>query len=241
MKASHIIVAVVLALTVAAALCLVGCGREQAATTEEPGAPAGPATSEQPVTEEPGEATGGGGVGDKLAQLLGSVSPPTSYEMKVISPSGQEGPGGTVLMKMAEDKPVKMKSISDKRWAIFDYDAKVMYTYDPDQDVVRKMSLDQITPPASRDPSKRVDPEAVTIGSERVDDVDCWVISSTVEGTTGKVWVGKQDGLPRQAEAEGGVIKYQYSRMNEVPNSEFELPPGVEVKEMPQMPRMPQR
>lgn len=241
MKADHIIAAFLLALTVAVALCLVGCGREQAATTEQPTAPAGPATTEQPVDEEPGEAAGGGGVGDKLAQLLGSVSPPTSYEMKVISSSGREGPSGTVLMKMAEHKLVRMKSISNKRWTILDYEAKVMYAYDPDQNVAMKMSLDQTAPPPSRDPSKQVDREAVTTGSEAVDGVDCWVISSAVEGKSAKVWVGKQDGLPRQVETAGGLIKYQYSRINEVPDSEFELPAGVEVKETPRMPQMPQR
>jgi len=235
MKQSYVLASSLIALTLAFGLCLNGCAKRPAETTEEFAAPS-PTTVEQPPAEQPSEPTTATGVGDKLGKLLGSVHPPSSYEMKIIPPAGRDAQTVTTIMKMAGRKPLKMKVVHDEGWAITDLEAKVMYIYSNDQDMVMKMPLGQGEEGNVPDSNENVDLEATIAGSGNVDGVDCWLISTQVTGHSTKVWVGKKDGLPRKVEAPEGVTKVEYSRINQIPDSEFALPAGVKVMEMPQMP-----
>jgi len=246
MKTRHSTIALIVLLVAALTLCVSGCGKKEAETSAGGPAPSA-TTSAQPTDEQPApqpsEAASEGGIGDKLSKLLASVKPPSSYEMTIIPPAGTDAGAMTSIMKMSGGKPVKAKMLHEDGWVITDLEAKVMYMHDKEmgENVAVRMPLqtDQQADAAAQ--SDFVDQDAAITGSDTVDGVECWVYSTTAGGATHKVWVGKKDGLPRQTESEEGVAKFQYSRINKIKDSEFDLPEGVEVTEMPQMGDMPQR
>jgi hypothetical protein len=79
--------------------------------------------------------------------------------------------------------------------------------------------------------------------TETVDGVECWVIETAVAGRGSQVWLDKKYGLVRQMQAGDKVMKHQYEKINAVPDSEFELPPGTKIvdlaKGLPGTPNMP--
>lgn len=242
MKTRHSTIALTVLLVAALALCVSGCGKREAETSGEIATP--PAgTVAEPAADQPSEDIPAGGIGDKVSKLLASVKPPSSYEMTMIPPAGTDARPVTSIMKMSGGKPVKMKMVYEGGWVITDLEAMVMYMYDEKvgENVAFRMPLETQDEPDAMAPTDFVDQDAAITGSDTVDGVKCWVYSTTVDGATHKVWVGKRDGLPRQTESEEGIVKFQYSRVNEVKDSEFELPSGVQVRDMPKMGGIPQR
>jgi hypothetical protein len=75
--------------------------------------------------------------------------------------------------------------------------------------------------------------KAPSLGEGAVDGEPAWIVETLGEdGKPDKLWIGQQHGLPRQMLVDGKTIKLNYSRINEVPDSEFELPKGVTVQDM---------
>jgi hypothetical protein len=85
-----------------------------------------------------------------------------------------------------------------------------------------------------------VDPNTEITGSETIDGVECWVAETTDdEGDTVTTWVAKDNGLMQRMESDEIIITYDYEQIGEVPDSEFEVPEGMEIREMPNMEDMP--
>lgn len=243
MKRELTLVSSMLVVVAIVALCIGGCGKKAAETGGEPPSPMGETTGPAPAGEQPsGEApagpeAGGGGIGEKLSKLLTSVSPPKSYEMKMIPPAELDEEPVSMLFKMAGGKPAKVKIAhpEGEGWMLADYDAKAMYMYNAKENKAMKMPLDVDQEGKVAVPSDFVDTDATVTGTETVDGVRCWVHSSSVGGETGKVWVSVKDGLPRQVEDQHGITRFEYLRINAVSDSEFELPAGVQVVDMKDM------
>ena len=244
MTKKQISLAFVVLLAAAVALCLTGCGKKGADTTEVT-PPAGPSvsqpTADQPAAEAPAQEAGASGVGQKLSALLGSVKMPTSYEMKTVVPTDSGTQTITQIMKASAGKTLKMKQVHEAGWTIMDMEARVIYMHNPQmgKDVVLKMPLQAEKPQGAQPPTDYVQSDVNVTGSESVDGVACWVYTITTANKTSKVWLGKQDGLPRQVETDQQTRKFEYSRINQIPDSEFELPPGMKVQAMPTMPQRP--
>ena len=77
----------------------------------------------------------------------------------------------------------------------------------------------------------------VIVGSEVVDGKDCWVVEASAEGVSTKYWIWKEKGFPVKVEvdtAEGKTtMEYKNIDFGNIPDSEFELPAGVQIMEMP--------
>ena len=185
------------------------------------------------VAAEPEE--DGGGLGDKLAELLAGVRPPSSYEVSS-DPPGDEPPM-TMIVKMDGQQPEKMKMIHQDGWMLVDLTAGATYAFEPRENMIMKLPLGSGAQQAGSSPSDYVDPDATTIGVEKIDGVRCWVIQSRVGTLESKVWVGAGDGLPRQFETEEGLTRFVYSRINEIGDGEFALPRGIPVTDMAEMMR----
>ena len=161
----------------------------------------------------------------------------TSYEVTVTPASGRPV---TQLVKLDEGKPARMKMDEGEQWVIVDMTEETMYAYDPQQRAALKLSLaeggmeDEDMPVRSAD---EFDPEVAITGGESVDEVACWVFETTgeEEAEAAKVWLDKEYGLVRQIEQAGELTKFDYSRINAVPDSEFEVPEGVKVMDMAEM------
>jgi outer membrane lipoprotein-sorting protein len=73
-----------------------------------------------------------------------------------------------------------------------------------------------------------------TTSSTKLGGLDCWLVEWKNEGGDQmKVWVDKQYGLARQSVTSGGTITFTYSKINAIPDSEFELPSGLKVTDAP--------
>lgn len=115
-----------------------------------------------------------------------------------------------------------------------------MYTWDASSGRAMKMELTD-EESAGEEPYGQVDPDARITGSETIDGVDCWVVETTSdEGVTTKTWFAKENGLVRRTESSEVLANYQYEQVGSMPDSEFELPEGMTVQEMPAMPEMPE-
>jgi hypothetical protein len=203
---------------------LVGCG----ATPE--GENAAPETASKASAEDPQLSKTA--IGGKLAEILADVDPPRSYEMTSVPPQGEESM--TMLFKMDGKTPQKVKMMQPDGWMIVDMEANATYAYEPSQGMIMKMPLAGAQGGVP-DPSEYIDPDAQVLGRERLDGTTCWVIASQVGNLESKVWVGADDGLPRQFETDEGLTRFVYSRINKIKDSEFDLPSGLEVVDMVKM------
>jgi hypothetical protein len=83
------------------------------------------------------------------------------------------------------------------------------------------------------------DPAAVgrynpSVTSAKLSGVDCYLVQWKDErGEQTQVWVDKQYGLERKSQSARGTTTFTYSKINAVPDSEFELPTGLKITEAP--------
>ena len=211
-----------LLLLVAIPALLMGCGSSaENAGAMEPGASAEP--PDAPKEDD-------GGMSGTLSELLADVDPPRSYEMKSIPPGG--GEPMTMIFRMDGRRPEKAKMVQADGWMLFDQSADATYMYQASENVIMKM------PSAGgreslEDPWEHVDPGATVLGKERIDGSSCWIIASTIGDFESKVWVGVDDGLPRQFETDQGLTRFVYSRINQIEDTEFDLPKGIRSSTWP--------
>jgi len=227
--------------TVAVVTCLVlltvvlaGCTKAQ-----PPAAGPGPMPAAGPPVPQAAAPAGEAGVEPgTLAEAVAVREGLQSYEMTIAIPDEKEI---TQLVKLENGELVGVKVIvAGDEWMLMDKAEGVIYAYSPELETVMKMAMEGGEDEGTEMPTIDVDSfdaDAAIVGSETIDGVDCWVVDTIVkeEGNEAKVWVGKQDGLLRQAEAEDKVIKFTYDKINAVPDSEFELPEGIEILDMAEM------
>jgi hypothetical protein len=119
-----------------------------------------------------------------------------------------------------------------------DIDAQTMYVYYPDQNMAMKVTFEM--PESAVGEAESVpDYNPVIIGTETLDGKVCLVVEYTVEGSTTKMWIWKDKGFPIRIESvtpDGTVVvEYKNIDFGDIPDSEFELPAGVEILEIPGM------
>jgi len=167
-----------------------------------------------------------------LGEAMPAFDMPTSFEMTV--QAGDED-AETLMMKMDGTEAVAFKAVTDEGTVIIDMADRAMYMYDPEKNEALKMPMgdeDEDMP----NPYDFYSDDLKVSGSETIDGVDCWVVEGTEnEDAPGKAWIGKADGLMRQAQDGDDLIKFTYTRINEIPDSEFELPADVTIQDMAAM------
>ena len=220
----------VVACLVLLALVLAGCTKAQPPATGPGPMPAG-----RPAVAPPAEV---GAEPGTLAEAVAVREGLQSYEMTMTIPDEEKI---TQLVKLEGGELVGVKMImGGDEWMLVDKAEGVIYAYSPEMEAAVKLPMESGEGEGTEMPTIDVDSfdaDAAIVGSETIDGVDCWVVDTTVkvEGNEAKIWVGKEDGLLRQAEAEGEVIKFTYDKINAVPDSEFELPEGIEIIDMAEM------
>ena len=167
---------------------------------------------------------------ETFGEAMKAFNMPTSFEMAI--ESSDEDTPGSMIMKMDGAEMLAMRMEMDGDVMLFNMSDKVMYMYDVEENKAMKMPVGEDDGDTPNLYGFYQDDLKVS-GSETVDGVDCWVIDGIDDANApGKVWVGKADGLMRQAQDDDEMIKFTYSRINEVPDSEFDLPEGVEVEDL---------
>ena len=232
MKRTYILgsLAVVLVIVAIAGGCSKAPLSEVGETATPPAAP-DTAAAEATAPEPPATvASANNWIGKPLGDFLDSIASPTSYEMKTVG-AGQtrEGPGST-LPQLEDGRAKKFKIYGLDNWAIIDLEGKVRYDYWGEGNTITKTPL----PDAELviDPNVSADKEATILREEVVEGHDCWVTKpACIDPGYEVCWVDKKQGLVHQVKRGHAVTKYNYYRINEVPDSEFELPEGMEIEE----------
>jgi outer membrane lipoprotein-sorting protein len=153
------------------------------------------------------------------------------------------GPGipATTSKVWLKQKAGKMKTETTMQGQtsimIADWNEGVVYNYMPAQNMAFKMDIGQAPESPVEGTVNLEDYDPVIVGSEVVDGKDCWVVEADREGVSTKSWIWKEKGFPVKVEvdtAEGKmIIEYKNIDFSDIPDSEFELPAGVQIMEMP--------
>ncbi len=212
-----------------------------------PGGGAAPAAGAAvPVTDAHATPAGGVGPGAELASKRAALK---SYAMTMVV-NGK--PTVKQYMKFANGKLVRMKTDLGGQggWMYLMADKGLSYIYDAKTKTAMKMQAGgekaqekMESPPGAPDvpDPKELAKSSAQWGTETLDGMECWVIQAAFAGQESKVWLDKKYGLVRQMQAGDKLIKHQYEKINVVPDSEFELPPGTKVVDLAEgLPRMPQ-
>jgi len=217
---------------------LAGCGRSAGPAGPAAGGagvqqPAGPAAAEGPGAEQPAVAASG----DKLADITKNRAGLKSYEMTMTA----HGQTQKAVVKLDGAKMAKMKVDTGDGIMLMDFGAKVHYMYDPKTKVAMKLPLgegggEEGMTAEDVDAVPGLDELKKDMGSwksETVNGVDCWTYISSIENDKGaQIWIDKKYGLPRQVKTGEETIAFSYARINEVADSEFQLPAGAKVQDM---------
>lgn len=175
-----------------------------------------------------------------LAEALRQCEPPESYQLSMaVSPNQSV----TELVRFENGVPVRIIMKVSDYWFLTARDEEVRYMYHPKDNTAFRIPLshDELAAAMAEcsDVGKAFDTEVPIIGTQMLDGVRCWVAETQGRERPGafrvwrgsiKIWVDQQYGLLRQSQFGEDITELKYSRINEVPNSEFELPEGVEVR-----------
>ncbi len=200
-----------------AALCLlVGC--RPTPLPERPTAlPVEPGSAEDPW------------IGKPLDDYLVTIDYPTSYELRTVAPGRTIDAPRRTLVKLLGGEVKIVKVIEEGRWMLIDIEAGAMYAFKDGAEAIIKIPAADLT--GFSDPTGAAGMKGTILRSETIDGRDCWIVQPSGVEARDEVWVDKATGLVRQVKRPGGIRRFSYSRINEVPESEFELPEGVKVIE----------
>jgi outer membrane lipoprotein-sorting protein len=175
----------------------------------------------------------------ELAGIIGKASVIDSLKYDMIV-TGASMPTTTTKVWLKQ-KAGKMKTETSVQGrlaiAIIDRNEGAMYNYMPAQNLAYKMDISQApeSPVTGMENLEGYDP--TIIGSEVVDGKDCLVVEATYEGVKTKSWIWKEHGFPVKVVTttpQGEMtIEYKNIDFGDIPDSEFELPAGVQIVEIP--------
>lgn len=121
---------------------------------------------------------------------------------------------------------------------LVDTNAKTMYMYMPAQNMAMKMDFGKAPQPMTKSIEAY---KPAVVGTETLDGKICLVFEYTAEGIKTKSWIWKEKGIPirLEAAAPAGTVVMEYKNVEfvDIPDSMFELPTGVQIVEIPFMPK----
>ena len=155
----------------------------------------------------------------------------------------------------AERGKVKMEQTVQGRKSVMYFDGEDMYQYDPASNLAMKFSTKGMEGKGPRKPdavdyTEHMVPDSMKVIENVVyDGVKCRVISYTMKGSDGtvKMWVREDYGLPMRTEmttkdGEKIVTENKNMKIGALPPETFNLPAGVQIKDMSEMmKRLPQK
>lgn len=222
----------IICLIMAAAL-LAGCGGAKSTSGKQD--PGTPKSGETAVKEESIFAG---------AKDIKSIS----FDMAMTSGGKEMSKGKTWI----EGKKSKMQfaTVTGEKMVMYvDAEKNTAYSYMPDQNMATKIDFAQAESQAKNSPldySEEYGKDSAkykVLGEETVNGYACKVLEVTEQEGPAKIWVSKDYSIPARVEtrAEGQTITMDYTniKLDDIPDSEFELPPGVKVVDMGQMTNNP--
>lgn len=219
-------------------LCLIltvtlftGCGGDSKQAEKD--------TSSNPKTEETVKTD------DSLKSIFGNAKDikSVSYTM-VTTVDGKQISKGKMWIK---ENKMKMETSAEGMSVVLymDGDKKVAYNYIPSEQMATKFDYAQAEAQTQNSPLdyseeyNKDNLEYKVIGEETVNGYECKVLEIKDPEGDIKVWASKEYGLPIKTESkvDGKLSTMEFSdiQVGDIPDSEFELPAGVEVMDMKEM------
>ena len=178
---------------------------------------------------------------EAVSEVLSRAATITSIKYdQVISPPGQ--PVMTQKMWLKGSKMRIEVTVSGQATVIIlNFDTQMVYTYIPAQNMATKADLPQgsrtMMSLSAMEWSKALlgYPSTVVLGTEAIEGKVCLVVESGTENVKElKTWIWKEYGIPVRMErtiTEGKmIIEWKGIEFGEIPDSIFELPPGVQIR-----------
>jgi outer membrane lipoprotein-sorting protein len=220
---------------------LAGC-----ATSEKPptsSTPTSPQTEESttPPSSPPTEESEADQASEEtLDDILGRTSGIESVKFDMVMTS----PGIATMTTKVWLKGQNMKSETTMEGQIVinitNHETRTIYMYMPDQNMAFVMTYDQAqeSPIDETQAISQYHPQIT--GTETIDGKVCLVVEYSVQGTSTKMWIWQEYGFPLKVvtETDQGTttIEYKNIEFTDIPDSEFQLPPGVEIMDFPSQP-----
>ena len=175
---------------------------------------------------------------DDLALVLAKSENIESLKYQVEINDGQET--NTMLFWQNQQK-IRMEMSVQGQETVFLTDQETSYMFFPIQNMATKIDVSEsrdITENSIVEQSLRLlDYAPAVLGSEKIDDKDCLVVQYAIYGQEIKMWIWEEYGLPIKTETltEQGLMVHQVKNIEfvEIPDSVFQLPPEIEITEMP--------
>lgn len=144
----------------------------------------------------------------------------------------------TTIMKLdGQSRPVAIKTLTPGAWSIMDVKRKVIYQYLVKEKLALKvpytMGAQGGAPPMEFDIDLTgMDLTAPLTKTAQCGGVRCRVVTrpATKHAPALTAWIDEQYGLMRQLEVNKKITRFTYTRINAVPEREFTLPPGTNIK-----------
>jgi len=200
-------------------------------TGEQTTPPASPQTTESEASQPSGEV-----LDDVLGRALDIES--VKFDMIIT------GPGAAPITSKVWLKGQNMKSETTAEGQtvvyIINHETQTMYMYMPDQNMAFTVTYDQsqISPIDGLQELSQYHPQ--TTGTETIDGKLCLVVEYTVQGLSTKAWIWQEYGFPLKVVTETAqgttTVEYKNIDFSDIPDSEFQLPPGVQIMDMPAQP-----
>jgi hypothetical protein len=201
-----------------------------------PSSSTSPTTSPSPSTSPTQTMTTSSAAGSSAIDILGRGASIASiyYEMT----ADTAGQTTTVRVWQKNNKKVKeeLAIMGVTTDLLLDIDARIMYTYMPDQNMAIKTTLDasQIPQSIAEENTAIQQYNPTIIGTETIDGKSCTIITwnAPTSGTV-KDWVWTEKGFPLKMEVTANdvttTIEFKNLDFSDIPDSTFELPKDVQI------------
>jgi len=219
---------IVLLITIALlALTLTACGgggeKETSAPTDQPAAQQQADSSSDPLEKLMANAKGAAELSFDMVMTVGGDNPMNSTSKMYIS---------------GKKSRMEMDAMGAKMITIIDAAGDV-YLYDPVNNTAMKTTAPQQEVEAPNAWAEKDSAKMKVVGDEKVDGVDCLVVTSIDEELETKMWLRKDIGMPVRVEvpAQNAVIEYKNFNIGAQDPKLFEIPADAMITELPAMPQ----
>jgi len=204
---------------------LIGCAVSESPATPAPGSP----QTGEPEAAQPS--------GETLDDVLGLTAGIESVKFDMVMTSPQMASMTTKVWLKGQSMKSETTMDYQPIINIVNHETRTMYMYMPEQNTAFRVTYDD-SQPSPIDTAQAIGQyQPLTTGTETIDGKVCLVVEYTVEDSSTKMWIWQEYGFPLKTvteTAQGTVtVEYKNIEFTDIPDSEFELPAGVQIMDMP--------
>jgi outer membrane lipoprotein-sorting protein len=216
---------------------LAGCATSAPASPDESSPPPSAPSSTETTTPSPSEPEPSQPSGDTLDDILSLTSGIGSVKFDMVMTGG----GMPSLTTKVWLKGEKMKTEATMEGQtvinIIDHGTQTMYMYMPEQNMAFRVTYEQAQGSPVEETMAISQYHPQNLGTETIDGKVCLVVEYTVQGASTTMWIWEEHGFPIKVvtvtDQGTTTIEYKNIQFTDIPDSEFELPPGVQIMDMP--------